>query len=118
MEAVLVILALIIISFMVWRLIQARQYNRFVDWLNADIKPQLLDAIEQELIESRCDLTPNGDCHIQATRIFYGAYPIRIFEAALAREIIPVQWLNNRKHKRFAAHLLAAQGQYRVKTGS
>ncbi|TLU64159.1 hypothetical protein FE810_12700 [Thalassotalea litorea] len=115
MEVVLVSLAVILIGFMVWKLIQARQYNRFIDWLNQDIKPQLLSMIENELVESRCDLTPNNESHIQATKAFYSAYPIRILEAALAREIIPVEWLNARKHKRFASHMMAAQGQYRVK---
>ncbi|WP_394177009.1 hypothetical protein [Thalassotalea litorea] len=115
MEVVLVSLGLAIIAFMVWKLIQARQYNGFIDWLNVEIKPQVLETIEQELIESRCKLTPNNETHIQATKAYYGAYPIRIFEAALAREIIPVEWLNARKHKRFASHMMAAQGQYRVK---
>lgn len=107
--------AVFILLWMMWRLYQAKQYNKFIDWLNVDIKPLLLAKITEELEENRCAEFPNNECHLQAAKYFYQQYPVRIFEAAVAREIIKKEWFLSKQHKRHASHLLFIQSPYRIK---
>lgn len=114
MPEFIITIAIASLCWLVWRLYQAKQYNRFIDWLNADIKPKLLEQLQVELIENRSEVTPNTDAHIQATLYYYQQYPIRIFEGALHREIILPIWLEKKQNKRFISHLLALQNQHRI----
>lgn len=108
------VLALCCLGWMMWRLYQAKQYNRFIDWLKSDISTQLVQCLNEEFIDNRSELFPNTPEHVQAALYFYQQYPVRIFEAAIAREIIPVTWLENKANKRHAAHLLFVQGNVRI----
>ncbi|WP_371186214.1 hypothetical protein [Thalassotalea maritima] len=114
MEIIIPVLAVLLLIWMSWRLVQAKRYNRFIDWLMGDIKPQLLAVIKQELIDSRSPDLPNNDCHIDACCYYYGQYPVRVLEAALQRSIISEDWLNNRENKRHMQHLLFVQAAYRI----
>ncbi|WNC71107.1 hypothetical protein RGQ13_13360 [Thalassotalea psychrophila] len=115
MTDVIVVLAFALLIWMMWRLYQAKQYNKFIDWLNVEVKPQLLVKIAEELEENRSADLPNNECHQQAAIYFYQQYPVRIFEAAVAREIIDKSWFSNKKNKRHASHLLFIQSPYRIK---
>lgn len=115
MIEVLIFVAASILIWMTWRLYQAKQYNRFIDWLNGEIKTELIANIESELIANRCAKTPNQQEHIEAALWYYQQYPVRIFEAAIQREIIPGNWLDNKANKRHAAHLLFTQANFRLK---
>ncbi|WOH37715.1 hypothetical protein RI844_00285 [Thalassotalea fonticola] len=114
MIEIIVFLAFAFLFWMMWRLYQAKQYNKFIDWLNAEIKPQLLAKIAQELEENRSADFPNNECHQKAAQYFYQQYPVRIFEAAVAREIITKDWFVNKQNKRHASHLLFIQSLYRI----
>jgi hypothetical protein len=106
--------ALFCLAWMMWRLYQAKQYNRFVDWLNSEVRPQLVQCLNEEFEDNRNELFPNTPEHIQAALYYYQQYPVRIFEAAVAREIIPPVWLESKTNKRHAAHLLYVQGNVRI----
>lgn len=99
---------------MAWKLWQAKRFNRFIDWLNNSIAPLLIDQLKQEFEQSRNEQYPNKPCHVELSIAFYKKYPVRIFEAAVEREIIEPDWFENNANKRFAAHLLFIQGQYRL----
>lgn len=114
MTDIIVALAFALLIWMMWRLYQAKQYNKFIDWLNIEIKPQLLTAIAEELEDNRCDDFPNNECHQQAAMYFYQQYPVRIFEAAVKREIISEDWFLSKKNKRHASHLLFIQATHRL----
>ncbi|WNC69732.1 hypothetical protein RI845_06185 [Thalassotalea nanhaiensis] len=114
MTDIIVVLAISILVWMMWRLYQAKQYNKFIDWLNDEIKPQLLSKVAEELEENRSAELPNNECHQQAAYYFYQQYPVRIFEAAVAREIISQDWFLNKQNKRHASHLLFIQSAYRI----
>lgn len=116
MPEFIITIAIASLCWLLLRLYQAKQYNRFIDWLNTEIKPKLVAQLETELIEKRSTLTPNNDAHIEATLYYYQQYPIRIFEAAFQREIILPTWLDNKQNKRFTSHLFASQSQYRIST--
>ena len=113
---IIVIFAFAFLIWLMWRLYQAKQYNKFIDWLNVDIQPKLLTQIAQELEDNRSVDFPNNEYHQQAAKYFYQQYPVRIFEAAVAREIINKDWFLNKQHKRHAAHLLFIQHPYRIKS--
>ncbi|QBY05340.1 hypothetical protein E2K93_13570 [Thalassotalea sp. HSM 43] len=114
MDLILPLLALALLVWMSWRLVQAKRYNRFIDWLMTDIKPQLLSHVQQELVEQRCQQYPNNDCHIEASCHYYGQYPVRVLEAALQRDIITSDWIQQRQNKRHLQHLLFIQAAYRI----
>ncbi len=114
MSEVFILLGFAILLFMAWRLYQAKQYNKFIDWLNGPIKHQVGEQLKAQLIEKRCALTPNNDDHIKAASIFYLKYPIRIFQLAIQFGVIKEDWLAVKKHHRFAQHLNAIQSQYKI----
>lgn len=116
MTDVIVVLAFALLIWMMWRLYQAKQYNKFIDWLNVEIKPLLLVKIAEELEENRSADFPNNECHQQAAMYFYQQYPVRIFEAAVEREIISKDWFLNKHNKRHASHLLFIQSLYRIQS--
>lgn len=109
-------MAIAILIFMMWRLYQAKQYNKFIDWLNGPIKDQVAAHLKDYLIAQRCELLPNNDTHIQAATLFYMQYPVRIFQQAVKLGIIDKQWFYIKKNKRFAAHLYAIQAPYKIST--
>ncbi len=117
MIEIIIGLAAFILLWMMWRLYQAKQYNRFIDWLNVDISPKLAQVLIAEMEQNRSELFPNTEDHIHAALMYYRQYPVRIFEAAVAREVIEQGWLIDKPHKRWAAHLLFIQAAYRLKNG-
>lgn len=114
MFEVTVFIAVSILVWFSWRLYQAKQYTKFIAWLNEDIKPKLLAVITEELTANRDEVFANNDAHIKATLYYYQQYSVRIFEAAVAREIISPSWFDNKQHKRHASHLLFVQAPFRL----
>ena len=114
MTEIITFLAIALLFWMAYKLYQAKQYNAFIDWLNSDVKEQLLAQLKQEMQQGRSEIYPNKDCHIELALHYYKQYPVRIFEAAFARKIISEQWLNKASNKRHASHLLFIQGSHRL----
>lgn len=114
MAEVFATIAFFIIAFMVWQLYRAKQYNRFLRWLLAEVKPKLIERLTLELEQGRCDKFPNTDAHIEATILFYTQYKVRIFQAAYERELIGEEWLAVPANKRLAQHLMHKEQNFRL----
>ncbi|GLX84343.1 hypothetical protein tloyanaT_05950 [Thalassotalea loyana] len=109
MLEVLASLATLTILWMVWQLIRAKKFNKFKEVLMHDVKPDVIKAIKTELEESRSEVFPNNEYHVQATVYFWTQYPIRILQAALERDIIDEQWLIKTGNLRHSQHLMHIQ---------
>lgn len=90
---------------MAWLLFKAKKFTQFKRDINQHIKPKLIQIIQDELNETRCELLPNSDCHIQAAIYFWTYSQARILQAALEREIITTQWLKETGNYRNCQHL-------------
>ena len=104
-----IIVAVLTITWFAWQLYRAKQFTRFKVLLNAELKTKVIESIKEELTESRSDIYPNNDCHQQATIDYWCRYPIRIAQAALAREIIDDAWLKETGNYRNCQHLFHIQ---------
>ncbi|MDN3653206.1 hypothetical protein QWY77_10630 [Thalassotalea ponticola] len=113
MNFVIIALAILILLWMAWRLYQAKRYNRFIDWLHSDVQPRLCEQLKRELIAHRSPEYQNTDTHIDATLRYYSQYPVRIFDAAVERQLIGPEWFENKQNKRHAQHLLFVQAGMR-----
>lgn len=106
---VLSVLGVSFLLWLIWQLLRAKQFTQFKLYLNQEIAPQLAEQLKQELIESRSEITPNNDEHIQATLFYWQQYPIRILQAALDRKILTSDELKNAGKFRFCQHLYHVQ---------
>lgn len=114
MFEVIILLAVLFLLWLSWRLYQAKQYTKFIEWLNDGIKAQVIAHITQELKQSRDHVFENNEAHINATLYYYQQFSVRIFEAAVRREIISKAWFDNTQNKRHASHLLFVQSSFRL----
>ena len=94
-----------LLLWLIWQLIQAKRFTRFKQRLEQEVKPKVMAAITQELEDTRSELYPNGDEHLEATLFFWGQYKVRILQAALQREIIDEKWLKDTGNWRNSQHL-------------
>lgn len=106
------ILALASLSWLVWQLVKAKRFNRFKQQIEDELKERVINNIIEELNETRSELYPNNDSHQAATIFFWTQYKSRILHAALQREIINKQWLENSGNLRNAQHLFHIEQQY------
>lgn len=90
---------------MAWLLYKAKKFTQFKREISQNIKPKLIKIIKDELNETRCELLPNSECHIQAAIYFWTCSHARILQAALDREIITTQWLKQSGNYRNCQHL-------------
>ena len=104
-----IVIAVGILTWMVWQIIRAKRFTRFKRLLNEDIKPKVIENIIAELNDSRSEILPNNEVHCQATIDFWGQYPVRILQAALNREIIDKAWLEETGNMRNSQHLFFIQ---------
>lgn len=102
---VIIIFAVAILLWLIWQLIKAKRFTRFKQLIEQELKPKVLVHISNELEETRCELLPNTESHIQATSLFWTQYKVRILQAALMREIIDEQWLKETGNWRNSQHL-------------
>ncbi len=111
MEIILV-LALSSLIWLVWQLVKAKRFNRFMQEIEQELKTQVIADIIKELDETRSSLFPNNHCHQAATILFWTQYKSRILHAALQREIIDQNWLRDTGNLRNAQHLFHIEQQY------
>ena len=109
---VIAILALLSLLWLLWQLFKAKQFTRFKQQIDQELKSKVIESIINELEESRSDVYPNNECHQQATIMFWTQYKSRILHAALQREIIDQQWLIDSGNLRNAQHLFHVERQY------
>ncbi|WP_019028484.1 hypothetical protein [Colwellia piezophila] len=105
-------LALLSLLWLSWQLVKAKQFTRFKQQIETELKEKVIANIIEELALTRGELLPNNDCHQAATLLFWTQYKSRILHAALAREIIDQQWLIDSGNLRNAQHLFFIERQY------
>ena len=102
---VIIIFAVIILLWLIWQLIKAKRFTRFKQLLKQEIKPKVIADIQIELADSRSELLPNNESHIEATLFFWSQYHVRILQAALMRDIINEDWLKKTGNWKNSQHL-------------
>ncbi len=90
---------------MCWQLFRAKQFTQFKKLIIGQLEPKVIKHIEEELLATRSEQTPNNDCHIQATLFYWCQYKSRILQAALQKEIIDEKWLKDTGNYRNCQHL-------------
>jgi hypothetical protein len=102
---IMIILAVLSLSWIIWQLMKAKQFNRFKKLLSQDLKKQVIDHIYADLISTRNSSYPNNESHQRATIEYWTCYKVRILQAALIHEIIDEQWLRSTGNWRNSQHL-------------
>jgi maleate cis-trans isomerase len=110
----MVSLAVAILFWMLWQLIRAKKFNQFKQFLFTQVKPQVIDAIEQMQIQQISEVTPNNDAHRQASQYYFTQYAVRIIQTALALNLMTEQQLKQSGCWRFYQHLLAVEQPYQL----
>ncbi len=105
-------LAISSLLWLIWQLVRAKQFNRFKQRIEKELKPQVIEAIIAELDESRSELLPNNACHQQASLFYWTQYKSRILHAALTKGVIDKSWLSDTGNLRNAQHLFHIERQY------
>ena len=108
-------LAVAILLWMAWQLVQAKRFNKFRKQIIEELKPKVVASIIVELEETRSELSPNNESHQQATIYFWTEYKVRILQAALQREIIDEKWLKDTGNLRNSQHLFHIERQHKAK---
>lgn len=114
MLEVISLLAVLTLITMLWLLLKAKQYNKFLRMLIDDIKPQLVEAIKIDLIAKQSELTPNNQAHIDATIYYWTCHKVRIFQGAYQFGILDDDWLSTPQNKRNVQHLMHVEQAFRV----
>ena len=109
---IIAVLALAVLAWLIWQLIKAKRFNRFKQQIEDELKEKVVANIIEELEQTRSDIYPNNDCHIQATTFYWTQYKSRILHAALQREIVTEQWLKDSGNLRNAQHLFYVESKF------
>lgn len=102
---VFALIAVAILSWLVWQLVKAKRFNRFKDKIEIELKPLVIEKIKEHLVLTRCELLPNNNVHQQATIDYWCQYKSRILQVALQLHVIDKQWLIDSKNIRNCQHL-------------
>jgi len=102
---IIAVLALAALAWLIWQLIKAKRFNQFKQYIDQELKQQVVAHVLTELEQSRSDTFPNNEHHTQATLFYWTQYKSRILHAALQHEIITEQWLTDSGNLRNAQHL-------------
>jgi len=105
-------LALASLVWLIWQLIKAKRFTRFKRKIETELKDKVIASIVEELAQKRSDIFPNNDCHQAATIFYWTQYKSRILHAALQREIITEQWLQDSGNLRNAQHLFHVERNF------
>ena len=105
-------LALLSLVWLLWLLVKAKQFTRFKQQIDGELKEKVIANIIEELADTRSEQFPNNDCHQAATLLYWTQYKSRILHAALQREIIDQQWLTDTGNLRNAQHLFFIERHY------
>ncbi|WP_448548443.1 hypothetical protein [Thalassotalea fusca] len=108
----LALLASLILIWMAWQLYRAKQFTRFKREIEGQLKPQVIEALNNHLEQTRSDLFPNNECHQQAAQFYWCQYKSRIVQAALKFEVIDKQWLIDNNKFRHCQHLFHIEQAY------
>jgi hypothetical protein len=111
---VIVLLSLAFLLWMVWQLIKAKRFTQFKKRINDELKPQVINAIKNDLIANRNAEHPNNDAHIEASIFYWTQHSIRILQAALKYEVIDQSWLQDTGNLRNSQHLSHIEKQYKA----
>lgn len=112
---VIVLIVFLSISFLLWllwQLIKAKQFTRFKQHIENELKPQVVAHIIEELNETRSELFPNNNIHQEASIYYFTQYKSRILKAALEREIIDEKWLKDTGNMRNSQHLFHVEQRF------
>ena len=101
----LAIAAIAVILWMLWQLFRARKFNQFKLMIMHEIRPLVIAHLEKTLVESRSEQFPNTDAHIEACSYYWGQYPSRVLQAAIAWQLVESNWLENTGNTRHCQHL-------------
>jgi len=102
---IIAVLALAALAWLIWQLIKAKRFNHFKQYIDQELKEQVVTHVLAELEQTRSDMFPNNEHHTQATVFYWTQYKSRILHAALQQEIITEQWLKETGNFRNAQHL-------------
>lgn len=100
-----ILFAVFVIFFMLWQLYRAKKFSLFKKQIDTELKPKLITFINEKLIRERSALTPNNECHVEASILFWTLSRARIVQAALESEIINEAWLRETGNYRHCQHL-------------
>ncbi len=106
---VFAVIAVLVLVWMAWQLYWAKQFTRFKKQIQSEIKPKVVAAILAHLEETRSELTPNNDCHQQATIEYWCQYPVRIMQYALEHDLVTKDELVAAGSYRHCQHLFHIQ---------
>ena len=110
--AVIAFLSIIFLAWLIWQLIKAKQFTRFKQLIETELKPKVVAHIIEELNETRSTTLPNNNVHQEASIYYWTQYKSRILKAALQREIIDEKWLKDTGNMRNSQHLFHVEQQY------
>lgn len=111
---VVVVCALLVLSWFAWQLVKAKRFTRFKLFLTEQISPQVEQGILEQLTEQQSELYPNNEIHQQATLYFWTQYRVRILQWALMNELLTEQQLKKDKQWRNCQHLFYIEKPYLV----
>ena len=97
---------------MIWQLLRAKKLTAFKQYIQQELKTQVINHLKAQLTEQRCELLPNKACHIEASIYFWTLANVRILQYALENELLSKQWLTERGHKRHCQHLFHVEAEY------
>jgi hypothetical protein len=109
---VIAFLSIFALVWLIWQLLKAKQFTRFKQLIESDLKPKVIEHIIEELTETRSELFPNTEIHQQASIYYWTQYKGRILKAALAREIIDEKWLKDTGNLRNCQHLFHVEQRF------
>ncbi|MGJ8692837.1 MAG: hypothetical protein ACSHW0_10175 [Thalassotalea sp.] len=107
-----VVFSLLIILFFSWQLYRAKKFTKFKLFIDLEIKPQLVKQITAEFDELRSEVFPNSEIHIEASIAYWTVSRARILQAALEKEVISKDWLEETGNYRHCQHLFYIEKQY------
>ena len=102
---ILALLAGLILLWMAWQIFRAKQFTRFKQDIEIQLKPRVIEALASHLEETRSDIFPNNKCHQEAAALYWCQYKSRIVQAALKFGVIDKQWLIDNNKLRHCQHL-------------
>lgn len=102
---IIAVLAIIFLAWLVWQLMRAKHFTQFKRRITQELKPKVIEAIINDMVETRSEQMPNTTAHQEATIIYWTASTGRVLQAALMREIIDEKWLKSTGNFRNCQHL-------------
>ncbi|MFD2164807.1 hypothetical protein ACFSJY_00880 [Thalassotalea euphylliae] len=104
---ILAVLALAFLGWLGWQLYRAKQFNQFKLMIQQELAPKVRAKLVIVLEESRSELTPNTEAHIEASQVFWTIHPARTIQAAFHFNVIDKSWLEETGNMRLCQHLMA-----------